>query len=102
MVFLLTVKRPMIQVLPSKGCKKTAALMRLLHCTCKLKRVYGCLYFYLAVLIFACCSPVKYLSAVLYILHKVAIKMKTLTCDDHEQLVKVFNVRMARNTHVLL
>ena len=30
MVFLLTVKRPMIQVQPSNGCKTIAALIRLL------------------------------------------------------------------------
>ena len=36
---------------------------------------------YLAVLVFLCCSAVRCLSAVWYILHRVAIKTKMLTCD---------------------
>ena len=38
--------------------------------------------YYLATLVLLCCSAVRCLSAVWYILHKVAIKTKMLTCID--------------------
>ena len=90
MVFLLTVKRPMIQVHPSKGCRTTAAFIRLLCsnyvnicylATCLKQNLY-----YLAILAFLHCSAVTCPSAVLYILHNAVIKIKMFICDKQSYI----------------
>lgn len=89
MVFLLTVKSPMIQVVPSRGCKKIAALIRRLYSKiiiiimfCPMYKLVLNFVTCLAILVFSCCLLVSFLSVALYIFHRVAINIKVLICDE--------------------